>query len=74
MFRVKFTSRKLDNWSKSWPCSSLVTGEAEFDSHGDLVDLYGKLSKADVDGHEFDAFVDDHQSAELKAVRGNRCR
>lgn len=74
MFRVKFTRAKIDAWARRWPCSSLTTGTAEFDRHGDLVDLSGALARADVNGHEFDAFVDDNQGAELRAARGTRAR
>ena len=56
---VCITSRKLDDWRKVWPCSSLTTGYAVFASNGDLVDLGGKLAHADVDGHELTAFCDD---------------
>ena len=71
--RVTFTARKLAEWRKAWPCSTLVVGSAYFDDRGDLVDLSGKLAGADVDGREFDAFVDDHQPPALRAVRGARC-
>ena len=71
--RVIFTARKLAAWRRSWPCSTLVVGTAYFDHGGDLVDLSGKLATANVDGHEFDAFVDDHQPPALRAVRGARC-
>ncbi len=70
---VRFTEARLSNWRRNWPCSTLATGTAYFDNHGDLVDLSGRLSKCNVDGHEFDAFVDDHQPPALRAVRGNRC-
>jgi hypothetical protein len=70
---VRFTESRLYEWSRRWPCSTLVVGTAYFDRQGDLVDLSGKLSRADVDGHEFDAFVDDHQNPDLAKVRGKRC-
>jgi hypothetical protein len=74
--RVTFTARRLDAWRDRWPCSTLVTGTAYFDHRGDLEDLSGKLARPNVweriDGHEFDAFVNDHQAPELAAIRGVR--
>ena len=71
--RVTFTARKLAAWRQAWPCSTLVVGTAYFDNGGDLVDLSGPLARAEVDGREFDAFVDDYQPAALRAIRGARC-
>lgn len=71
-FAVRFTQRRLDEWVRRWPCSSLVVGTAYFEHTGDLADLSGPLASADVDGQEFDAFVNDHQSNELRKVRGER--
>lgn len=52
---VRITERKLEDWRKVWPCSTLVTGWFEMEN-GDLVDLGGKLATADVDGVELMAF------------------
>lgn len=72
---LRITSSSLAVWRRRWPCSTLTTGCAVFDGRtGDLIDLGGRLSSADVDGHEFNAYVDDHQSRALAAVRGQRCR
>jgi hypothetical protein len=72
--KVHITQATLAKWSAKWPCSTLDTGVAYFDEKtGDLVDLGGNLLLGNSDGHEFDAYVDDHQSEELRAVRGNRC-
>jgi hypothetical protein len=70
--KVTLTARRLDAWRDRWPCSTLVTGTAYFDHRGNLEDLSGKLARVDVDGHEFDAFVNDHQAPELAAIRGVR--
>lgn len=70
---IKITSDRLYRWQRNWPCSTLTTGYAVFDDRtGDLEDLGGKLARADVDGHELDAYIDEHQPAALRAVRGNR--
>ena len=70
---VRFTASRLDAWRRRWPGSTLTTGYAVFDGQtGDVVDLGGRLVRADVDGHEFDAFVDDWQGQQLRAVRGMR--
>ena len=73
MATVRFTEKRISAWSRRWPCSTLEPGTAYFDDGtGDLFDITGKLSRANVDGWEFDAFVDAHQSDKLKAIRGMR--
>jgi hypothetical protein len=75
-FILRITEAKLSPWRKRWPCSTLTTGYVVFDDqNGDLVGLGGALSKENfIDGHELDVFIDDHQSPELRAVRGVRTR
>jgi hypothetical protein len=66
MYRtVRITERDLATWRQSWPCSTLMTGWAQFAPNGDLVDLGGKLSRANVDSHELTAFCNDRLPAEL---------
>jgi hypothetical protein len=72
VYTLKITRPKLIAWASRWPCSTLATGTAYFDETGDLVDLTGVLARVNIDGHEFDAYCDDHQSPALARARGTR--
>ena len=66
---IRITNQSLDQWRQAWPCSTLTTGWVEIDDrNGDLVDLGGKLAKADVDGHELTAYCDDRLPAHLRRL------
>lgn len=67
--RIRITNQSLDQWRQSWRCSTLTTGWVEIDDrNGDLVDLGGKLARADVDGHELTAYCDDRLPANLRRL------
>jgi hypothetical protein len=65
-YTVRITERDLDRWRASWPCSTLTTGTVYFESNGDLVDLTGRIARADVDAHELTAFCNDRLPADIR--------
>lgn len=61
---IRVTQQMVDDWRRTWPCSTLTTGTVELDDrNGDLLDLGGRLMVEStvgyVDGYELTAFCDD---------------